>query len=277
MKRFLLLAVTVTLAVTQSANSAIETESRDPCRVRTEWHGNLRVDFYNTACHTLTPFYWKNGVTHSGAKSLLARFGVKPLSIITGGFNTNLPGLREPIDFVEIEGKYIVGRSDFWPIIFETKGEKPYLGIVPLVRELPRARRWAIAAGPWIKTKNSDKSKTGATEFIVQFFGNDLSGASWIEYVYKRRVNKLVFVKTGSQKAVWTQSQRRLIFDWTERRTVFINKHGDEFAIVAGRADAKSLGRLMLMLGHSQAMMMDGGSATLSSAMNPVYLAITKR
>lgn len=271
--------------------------SRDPCRVTSRRYGNLIVTVFNTTCHSLTPYYWRDGgmgITRGEANTRLRRQGIVPLAIITGGFNTNRPGFREPIDFVEIEGKVIVGRSDYWPILFESKTEsgKAYLGIVsgrvinwewrgnrwqPIFKDLPRERRWAIAAGPWIKIKNGN-DRNGRPEFIVQFFGNEPSDMPWVEFTYRRVGSKLVLVKTVRYKNKWEKDQWRLMFHWPPRRAVFLNKTGEVFAIISGGAsDAESLGRLMVMLGYSQALMMDGGSATLPKTKNPVYLVVTKK
>lgn len=228
---------------------------------------------------------------------MLKRLGVDPIGIITGGFNTNLPGLREPVDYVEIEGKIINGRGDFWPIIYkDRRGAATYLGIArgevvdwkweasrwrPVFKDLPPSRQWAIASGPWIKVKNEN----GKPEFTVQFFGNDSGGKPWVERIYRRHNSRLALVKTIDHKKTWSNEHRRIIFGWTTRRAILINTSGTQFAVVRGtlkdkaegRADALAIGRLMIVLGYSQAMMMDGGSATLSSAMNPVYLVITKK
>jgi hypothetical protein len=263
----------------------------EPCIAKTVSYGNLIVETYSTECHVLTPFYWSKAVTISGAESQLKQRGITPLSIITGGFNTNQPNLREPVDYVEIEDKVIVGRSDSWPIIFESKTDgKIYIGIArgevfrwkfengqwrPEFRDLPEKRRWAIAAGPWIKIKTDIDDKNGF--IVVQFFGNEPNDKPWLEYIYRRKDSTLVFVKSVDHRKNWNRSHRRLIFDWTHRRAVLLNKDGTAFAIVKGRADALSIGKLMAMLGYAEAIMMDGGSATLPSAINPVYLVVTKK
>jgi hypothetical protein len=265
----------------------VATGHQDPCKPVVTQYGNLTTETYPTSCFSLTPFYWKNGLTHSAAKSALARLGVKPLSMITGGFNTNLPGLREPVDYVEIEGNVIVGRSGFAPILYESNPSgTPYLGISrgevigwqkvgnqwrPVFRDLPQDRRWAIASWPHIKVKN------GGNTFTVQFFGDDASGEPWLEYTYRRKGANPVLIKNVSHRKTWSYAQKRLIFDWTQRRAIFLNKDGTVFVIVKGRSDAISIGKLMVMLGYVEAILMDGGSATAPSALNPVYLVVTKR
>lgn len=274
-------AMVLVLAIPYGVSGRVPAEPVD-CKVRTGRYGNLTVETYSAACHSLTPFYWKNGVTQNAAKAMLRRLGLDPFSIIPGGFNTNMPGLREPVDFVEIEDKVIVGRSDFWPILFESKGKTPAFGIARVIADLPRTRRWAIASGPWIVIKNG----TGTPEFTVQFFGNNASGEPWLEYTYRRKGSTLAIIKRVDHRKTWDSVHRRLVFDWTRRRAVFLNKDGTVFAIVRGtinkdgtegRADALAIAKLMVILGYSQAIMMDGGSATAPSALNPVYLAVTAK
>lgn len=264
---FLFLAAT--LAVTFSADAIAH---QPTCKPVVAQYGNLRAETYPVSCFSLTPFYWKNGVTRSGADAMLRRLGIRSISIIPGGFNTNLPKVREPVDYVEIAGKPIVGRSDSWPILFEGNVDGPYLGIVSSTRMLPKTRRWAIASGLWLRVKNGN-----GTEFTVEILGNDPAGTPWLEYRYRRDASGVTLTKRVDRKKKWTYVPRRLVFDWTERRAVLLDQDGTTFTIVKGRADAPSIGKLTVMLGYQQAIMMDGGSATASSARNPVYLAVTKK
>lgn len=261
---------------------------QDSCAPIIKTYGNLTVEVYTTACQTLTPFYWKNGITKSGAEAWLRRLGVAPISILPGGFNTNLSGIREPVDYVEIEGKIINGRSGTGPILYEAtrNGTVTYLAIAqgeviswqkdgnqwrPVFRDLPARRRWAIASWPYIKVKHSTDT------FIVQFFGDDASGEPWLEYVYRHKGNDLALMRKADRRKAWDYVEKRLIFDWTQRRAILISASGTIFAIVKGRADAVAIAKLAIRLGYPQAILMDGGSATAASARNPVYFAVIKK
>lgn len=266
-----LLVAAVFIIITFTVPFPAKPLNRDRCQSKISQYGNLRAETYPISCFALTPFYWKNGITQSDAELKLKQLGL--ISIIPAGFNTNLPGFREPVDYVEIDGKIITGRSDFWPILFENGTNRQRLDIVPFVADLPKDRRWAIAAGPWIKVK------TGSSQpkFTVQIFGNDGSGTPWLEYTYRRSGSAIILVKKTDRRKKWPYEYRRLVFDWTERRVVLLNQDGAVFVIVKGRADALSIGKLMVTLGYPQAIMMDGGSATTKAARNPVYLVVTKK
>jgi hypothetical protein len=257
------------------------------CKGINKKYGNFSIELYDLRCFKISPFYFKGGITQKNAEKNLIRLGIVPISIITGGFHTGTKFYREPIDYVEIEGKVIVGRSGAGYIIFEARGNRPYLDIVrgrvvywkfengiwlPVFDDIPEKRNWAIAAWPYLKVS---KEKNG--EIIVNVFGNDTSDKPWITYMYTIKNKKISRFNSIVHLKNWNYSRRRILLDWTERRAIFINENATVFAVIKGRADTEAISKLMIILGFNQAIMLDGGYSTSPHALNPVYLVVTKR
>ncbi|MBI1974803.1 MAG: hypothetical protein HYS57_00400 [Parcubacteria group bacterium] len=255
------------------------TEPNDECTPKIVTTKNLQAHIFNVTHYQLTPYYWKGGVTIGRARRDLSRRGIAPLAITLGGFNTRRSPL-EPVDLVEIKGEMIRDRNELWPILFESENnsDTPYLDIVHMRLQLPSGRRWALASGPWAEIV--DKNHKGQPiPPVVEIFGNEIKNelfknprfdSAWIVLSYPN-------LKLVKRKRSWDSVELRLVYDTTERRAIFVGKNGTCFAVVSGQSNAFGLVKFMVALKFRQLIMMDGGSSTLPNAVNPVYLAVTKR